>query len=82
MSFSSLVRRAQKAAQTHRDLTAEITEAFVARYGVTHSDAGCDFLIDAFDYGEHPTLSVRKIDELMAATGNPMLSKAPTEAGE
>lgn len=81
---NSLLSRAFKAAVKARELNAELTEAFNARYGCTYSDVSCDGLIDALDYGtarSYPTIDV--CDMLMAACDRPALSSQSrnTEAG-
>jgi hypothetical protein len=69
-----LLRRAAKAAERHSALSAEITDAFKARYGRTHSDVDADGIIDVLDYlgGE---LTVAECDVMMAACGAPKLTR-------
>jgi hypothetical protein len=65
--FAGLLRRAITAARAASEVQSEVTEAFLERYGRTHSDIDCDELIDTLDYGVGPSaLSVSEVDNLMA----------------
>jgi hypothetical protein len=81
IGFSTVVRRAHKAAIAHHEAQAALTEAFVERYAKTHSDLDIDELIDALDCGlseDCPTTA--EIDALMAAAGYP--AKANRSRGD
>ena len=67
--FTALLRRAQCAARTHKQIQGEITSAFEDRYGRTHSDIDCDVLIDALDYGDGSGLTAKIADREMASAG-------------
>lgn len=81
MSFSKLVLSAQKIARKHMDLSSQITEAFIARYGITFSDIDADELIEAFDYGGGDCFTVHEIDKIMTSKGYPPLSSSKTKDG-
>lgn len=66
---SDLLRRAHLAAVRHSELADQITEAFRARYGRTHSDVDCDDLIDALDYGQGSCPTLADADAMMEARG-------------
>ena len=59
------------AAKEHARLSSQITEAFIERYGQTHSDVDCDHLIDALDYGLKDISSLAECDKAMALCGVP-----------
>lgn len=73
---SELLRKAQRAAQANAAMMARLSAAMEERYGCTHSDADCDDLVEALDYGNGSCPTLAECDALMAGAGFPPLSKA------
>lgn len=74
--FTQLLKKAARIAAENKDVQARITEAFEARYGVNHSDANNDKLIDTLDYGMgwyEGHFTAEKVDKEMAESGFPKL---------
>ncbi len=76
--FSALLRRATRVSSQHSIIQGEITDAFIERYGVTHSDLDCDTLIDRLDYGCGP-VSLNEVDAEMARCGHPKLDEGQSD---
>lgn len=67
--FTGLLKRAARIARQASDVSGELSKAFEERYGCTHSDVDCDYLIDAVDYGQGGELSAKIADREMAQCG-------------
>lgn len=76
---ASLLRRACKDAQRAAASSDLITKAFLERYGLTHSDADAEALIDALDYGQSTVTSVKECDRIMADLGHARLKSKAAE---
>lgn len=70
-----LIDRACRSAIKHNEISRLITDAFMERYGATHSEADEDWLIDTLDCGIGPAVSLERCDKLMLEAGYPVLSK-------
>lgn len=70
--FGGLLRRATRLARAHAEAQAELTAAFMDRYGTTYSDIDADKLIDALDYGNGATLNTAQVDAIMEKAGWPL----------
>jgi hypothetical protein len=75
---TALLQQAAAIAERHQAMSARISEAFKARYGVTHSDVDCDHLIDVLDYGGGQHITLAEADSAMAACGVSRLPRTGT----
>lgn len=69
---TELLKRASKLARKQSDMSALLTAAFEHRYGVTYSEADCDWLIDDLDYGQGGGgITLAEADAHMTKAGYP-----------
>lgn len=70
-----LLREAHRAAARSMTISLQISEAFVERYGRTHSDVDCDEIIDCLDYGHGLEMTIAECDRAMTEAGCPPLKR-------
>jgi hypothetical protein len=76
---TALLMQAYRAAAKNAKMAHRISGAMEARYGCTHSDADCDNLIEALDYGSGAAPTLSYADEQMARCGFPVKKDTPDD---
>ncbi|MCH8103752.1 MAG: hypothetical protein IIB28_11430 [Chloroflexi bacterium] len=68
--FQQVLDAASRAAAENSRQAARGTDAFMERYGVTHSDVDADHIIEALDY-QGRKITAAECDREMASAGHP-----------
>lgn len=78
---TKLLREAAQVAADALEMSGKLNDAFVERYGGTHSDADNEQLADILDYGHLTDIDLEMVDRLMAEAGYPKLKKPKPPRG-